>query len=535
MEKWTNKNPFKAPARVSRQVLRDLYKAIGVDFDGLSLRQRAVLRAKQAIVLVTGGVRAGKSFCCALKLFTLIVVDFGQHRIEPGAQYWLVGNNYRNTEWEYRLLKKWFKALGWVQFASKDERDARIEFSICPLEECADRRNRTGARCDHLDDSPVFIRTVSSENLDNIASIGVQAIVACEGAQMSQEAFERCQERCFDEGAQLIVSGTMDRLGSWYVELIQSAEGDEEYQREKGMFCITIPSLDNKHSFPGGEDDPDYLGLKSRFTKDKFEVRILGKIRPAEQIIFGREFNSKVHIAEEELEVDYFNMLYLTHDPSYSRPGALLVCQLEEDGGKNKTLKIIDEIYTTSVMTSEVIDMVRRKSWYNYMKSYNRIKVTGDPALKQHSHDKSGEDLWKIHTGLPVELPPKSSPTVQIQWVRELLRVIPSQPPFLLISPRCRGILSEFGHCPNPLTGQAAPYEYKFERETNLLTDEPIDQNNHSIKALAYLLFILKFAGHSSEFLKAKPLMAKKSSWMKQHRSESASTKMSTIAYNRFG
>ena len=534
MGKWTNKNPFKAPAKVTRQVLRDLYRAVGVDLDGLSLRQRAVLRARQAVVLVTGGVRAGKSFVCALKMFTQIVVDFGQHRIEPGAQYWLVGNNYRNTEWEYRLLKRWFKALGWIQFASKDERDARIEFGICPLEACADRRVRTGTRCDHLDDSPVFIRTVSSENLDNIASIGVQMIVACEGAQMSQEAFERCQERCFDEGAQLVVSGTMDRLGSWYVELIQSADGDIEYQKDNDMFCITIPSLDNKHSFPAGEDDPDYIGLMKRMTKEKFEVRIMGKIRPAEQIIFGREFNPDVHISKDELEVDYFNRVWLTHDPSYSRPGALLVCQLDEDGGNNKTLKIIDEIYTTSQMVSEVIDTVKRKSWYDFMKNYNRIKVTGDPALNHHHYDKSGEDLWKQHAQLPVELPRKSSPSVQIQWVREMLRVIPGQPPFLLISPRCRGILSEFGYCPNPLTGQAAPYEYKFERETNQLTDEPIDKNNHSIKALAYLLLVLNFAGQSSEFLKAQPLMNKKSSWMTQHRSASATTRGGNLPYNRF-
>ena len=514
MKKWTNQNPYVAPPRLTNDYLRTLYASIGVDIDGLSEPQRCVLRTDASTVFVAGGVRAGKSFCCALKCFTQIVADMGSHRIEPGAEYWLVGNNYKNTQREYFHLKTWLGMLGWVQFASKTCEEATIELSICPFEECANSRALRGTKCQHVKQSPVVIKTISSDNEDNIASVAVEMLLACEGAQMSQTAYERCEERCAEKGAQLIISGTMDRMGSWYVEAIEKAL-DPEYQLENDVFGISIDSLDNTYAFPGGEDDPDYIRLTKRMKKSTMELRVRGQVRPAEQVIFGKEFNKDVHIAKKELEVDIFNTVWLTHDPSYNRPGALLVCQLHEHQNY-KTLKVIDEIYTTQKKTSEVIDMVRRKEWYEFAK---HKQVTGDPAMTQHSHNDSDKELWELHTGLNVILPKPSRVKVQIEWMRELLRVIPGQRPYLLISPRCKGLLSEFGHGPSPITGYAAPYEYKYEKNTNDLTDEPIDKNNHSIKALTYLLFVLEWAGGRTELLREESSKPKRNRWMKRHRS----------------
>jgi hypothetical protein len=56
----------------------------------------------------------------------------------------------------------------------------------------------------------------------------------------------------------------------------------------------------------------------------------------------------------------------------------------------------------------------------------------------------------------------------------------------LVIDPKCRGILSEFGVMTNPFDGQERPYRWKTDREGNIVGSTPEDKNNHGIKALTY-------------------------------------------------
>ena len=58
--------------------------------------------------------------------------------------------------------------------------------------------------------------------------------------------------------------------------------------------------------------------------------------------------------------------------------------------------------------------------------------------------------------------------------------------PRIVFSPKCRGILSEFGAAPNPFDGQTKVYRWKTDREGNIVGEVPEDKNNHGIKSIIY-------------------------------------------------
>ena len=61
--------------------------------------------------------------------------------------------------------------------------------------------------------------------------------------------------------------------------------------------------------------------------------------------------------------------------------------------------------------------------------------------------------------------------------------------PGIIWSPRCRGILSEFGAMTHPIPpyeGQTKLYHWKTDRDGNVVGEIPDDSNNHGIKACIY-------------------------------------------------
>jgi hypothetical protein len=58
--------------------------------------------------------------------------------------------------------------------------------------------------------------------------------------------------------------------------------------------------------------------------------------------------------------------------------------------------------------------------------------------------------------------------------------------PSIVFSPRCRGILSEFGLGPNPHSGQMQPYVWKLDGSGMRVGSTPDDRFNHGINAVIY-------------------------------------------------
>ena len=78
--------------------------------------------------------------------------------------------------------------------------------------------------------------------------------------------------------------------------------------------------------------------------------------------------------------------------------------------------------------------------------------------------------------------------------------------PRVVFSPKCRGILSEFGAVPSPFDGQTRAYRWKTDREGNIVGETPEDKNNHAVKAVIYGLVSRFGYGYvaNREFIKVK-------------------------------
>ena len=67
-----------------------------------------------------------------------------------------------------------------------------------------------------------------------------------------------------------------------------------------------------------------------------------------------------------------------------------------------------------------------------------------------------------------------------------MLKLAPNGEPRLIINPKCKGILSEFGAAPNPFNGQTLVYRWKTDRDGNVVGNQPEDKYNHGVKAVIY-------------------------------------------------
>jgi hypothetical protein len=81
--------------------------------------------------------------------------------------------------------------------------------------------------------------------------------------------------------------------------------------------------------------------------------------------------------------------------------------------------------------------------------------------------------------------------------LKSALKIDPvTKEPRLVIDPKCKGVLSEFGSAPNPFDGQTKVYKWKTDRDGNIVGNQPEDKYNHGIKALIYGLINQFGYGH---------------------------------------
>jgi hypothetical protein len=145
---------------------------------------------------------------------------------------------------------------------------------------------------------------------------------------------------------------------------------------------------------------------------------------------------------------------------------------------------VFDEIYQTGLITSEIIDIAKQRPWYRDFRNH-----VIDVAGWQHQAMAAPAEIWLSETGV--------YPTSQrvmipegIERLKSFLKVNPTNNlPKIVFSPKCEGILSEFGArtCPLPeYIGQDRPYRWKTDREGNIVGTTPEDKFNHGIKAVTY-------------------------------------------------
>ena len=312
------------------------------------------------------------------------------------------------------------------------------------------------------------IETKSAKDPRTLAMKAPNGIIGCEASQLDLESFYRLRGRCAPRKAWLFLAGTFESSLGWYPQMFQSWKygvNDEQ--------SYSLPSWTNKHLYPKGKEDPEILRLKESSSDDFFMERIEGIPSPPRGVVFP-EFRPDIHVSDK-IEYVPDEPVHVWIDPGYA--GAYAVCAIQII---NDQVRVFDEVYEQNLITEEIINIVQNKPWYKDLR-YGVIDIAG----YQHQAMSAPAEVWLDSTGLYLD-----SEKIQIndgtERLKSTLKLTGKGEPKLIISPVCKGLLSEFGATANPFDGQTKVYQWKVDRDGNIVGNQPQDKYNHGIKALIY-------------------------------------------------
>ena len=401
--------------------------------------QEPIVYSDKRFILVAGGEQAGKSLVASKFLLSKWTETEG-----PGL-FWLVAADYERSRAEFTYLVDDFAALGILKKASKRVDPGRIE----------------------LADGTV-IETKSAKDPRTLAMRAPDGIIGCEASQLDLETFYRLRGRCAPKKAWMFLAGTFEGSLGWYPQLYLAWQHGNETEK-----AYSLPSYTNHYYYPGGEDDPEIKKLQQDSSDDFFKERIMGIPSPPRGLVF-HEFRADYHVREVEYVPD--EPVHLWLDPGYAGGYAVEVVQFIDD-----QVCVVDEIYEKSLITEEIVDMAMDKPWWKDVR-FGVIDVAG----YQHQAMSAPAEVWLDKAGLYM-----ASQKVKIndgtERLKSMLKVDPKHHrPKMVINPKCKGVLSEFGAAPNPFDGQTRVYKWKTDRDGNIVGNQPEDKYNHGIKALIY-------------------------------------------------
>jgi len=401
--------------------------------------QMPIINSRKRFTLVAGGEQAGKSIIASKYLLARMF------EINDPGLYWLVAADYERTRAEFEYLVEDFSALGVLKESSKRVDPGRMLLA-------------DGTR----------IETKSAKDPRTLAMRAPDGIIGCEASQLDLETFYRMRGRCAPRRGWMFLSGTFEGSLGWYPQMHVSWSIPTEDEES-----FSLPSYTNTHLYPGGVDDPEIQRLKRDSSDDFFLERIEGVPSPPEGLVFG-EFRPDLHVADVKWSVG--DPVHLWMDPGYAGAYAVMAVQINDD-----VVTVIDEVYERGLVTEEIIDVCRNRPWWQDVQ-YGVIDVAG----YQHQAMAAPAEIWMKETGLYL-----SSQKILINDGTERLKSFLKPDPVsrkskVLISPKCTGLLSEFGAAPNPFDGQTRAYRWKVDRDGNIVGNVPEDKNNHGVKALVY-------------------------------------------------
>ena len=401
--------------------------------------QKPILYTDKRFVLVAGGEQAGKSMIASKFLLSK------WPELEGPGLYWLVAADYERTRAEFEYLVEDFAALGVLKKASKRVDPGRIE----------------------LADGTV-IETKSAKDPRTLAMRAPNGIIGCEASQLDLETFNRIRGRCAPKKAWMFLAGTFEGSLGWYPQMFLAWQHGSELEQS-----FSLPSFTNHYLYPGGEDDPEIQRLQEDASDDFFKERIMGIPSPPRGLVFP-EFRADYHVRDIEYVPE--EPVHLWIDPGYAGGYAVEVVQI-----LNEQVCVVDEIYEKSLITEEIVDMAMDRPWWKDVQ-FGVIDIAG----YQHQAMSAPAEVWLDKAGLYMD-----SEKVKIndgtERLKSMLKVDPKyHRPKLIINPKAKGLLSEFGAAPNPFDGQTKVYKWKTDRDGNIVGNQPEDKYNHGIKALIY-------------------------------------------------
>ena len=414
--------------RLPRAVRDELWARVGYR---PYAEQRTAHNSEARIRLIAGGERAGKSRSAAMEV---------AGRFLEGQLYWLVGPDYDLCRPEFTYLVESLESLDAIETLSTP----------------SGQSNRMTLR------NGTVIATRTAQRALRLAGQAPDGILGCEAAQLSYEAFLRLSGRLAERRGWLWLSGTFEGSRGWYAEKFRAWQTDNPDQAAS----FSIPSWSNRTLFPGGREDPEIRRLETTYPSDLFQERFGGAPCPPVSLVF-REFEPAAHVRSIQDAYESFDNIEIAVDPGYA--GAYAVLAVAQRGAE---VFVLDEVYMQYAMTSQVIEACKRRSWWPYVRS-GVIDIAG----RQHHAMPSQIEMWLAQARIRLR-----SHRVLLQDGIERLRTFLRDPgngePRMTVNSRCQALIREFGN-----------YRYHEPQEHHPVSEQPIDADNHAIKALCYWLY----------------------------------------------
>lgn len=416
-------------------------------FKSTGPEQQAIIDCDKRFVLIAGGERSGKSNVVSALVVWRVLQD------EPGGLYWLVAKDYPRTEAEFFYIKGYLQRLNMLD---EKKSTSRVDPGHIVM------KDGTRFETKHGNDPTV---------------LGVKApngIIPCEAAQLDLIIHERLSGRLLEKRGWMLSSGTFEGSLGWYPSLWKEWRfGDRDHQ------SFSLPTPSNRVIFPLGEADPEFARLREEHSDEYYAERIMGVPVPPEGLVF-KEFRLDLHVRENHYVPG--EPVYITNDPGYGSESANALEIAHRIEGQ---VRVFDEIFVRGKITDEIIDICETRPWWNDVQY-----LSVDPHYRdQHHAQVSVAETWLKRTGLVAGPRDRIRIPEGTERLKGFLRVDPvTYQPRIIISPRCTGVLSEFGIVPNPFDGQTRVYQFRTDRDGNTTGKVPEDKNNHGIKALIYLV-----------------------------------------------
>lgn len=199
-------------------------------------------------VLITGGIRSGKTTRAAFKAF--------KESLVPGTKLiWLIGPDYPQAREEFRMIMEWSAIMNLIDPNVRVKMPMNGQRSLTNIFGCT-------------------IETKSGKNPERIASVACDGIVLCEPGQMSEEVYKASLGRLTERRGWLIAAGTMEDdmnkpRWAWFEDKAVDWMKNTPEETEQ---AFSLPTWSNVTLFPRGENDPELIDIRSKvseFTWDR--------------------------------------------------------------------------------------------------------------------------------------------------------------------------------------------------------------------------------------------------------------------------
>lgn len=394
------------------------------------LEQFGIHQSEATVVQIVGAEGAGKSQVAANEVTANVLWS---------DLVYLIGETYDNPRREFEYLRDNLINL------------SMLSISDVSMPKVGEWKMITSTGC--------TIKTLSvREGASSVIATGEQPdiFVLCEaGIISSYSVFTACVRRATRSNGRVILSGTLKDNFGWYAGLADDLAPKENIWRGE---TFSLPAWINTKLYPGGKNDPEILRLKAILPDEEFARTIAAQRVPSKALVFS-EFSYSQHV--RDCPFDSSKPVTLWIDPGYF-PSVYAVLAVQFRGSE---VWIIDEIYLNHHTHSEVINIAKDKVWW---RNVNRLAI--DFAGRQHHAERSAEEVWHAET----RLRPHSQQVGVLDGISRH-RSFLSPTSRLFHDPRCLGTLAEYRQ-----------YKRKTDRDGNVTSDEPIDANNHAMKAIAY-------------------------------------------------